>query len=83
MAKAAMILVLIGSSLIATMFYPLYLPDQMVWMLRAVLQNLWSFDGLLPITAIFNSVFLLVQIMLYWFFFKLIMSVLGGGNDIE
>lgn len=77
------IILLIGTSLGASMFFPLKMPADMVNMLTDILSNLWAWNGILPIEAVVYSVFYLLQIVLYWFAFKLIMLLIGGSGDIE
>lgn len=83
MLKLGVIIALIGTGLGVSMFYPLLLPPDMLILLKVLLVNLWSMNGLLPIQAIFYSVYFLVQIVVYWFAFKLIMSLLGSNTSLD
>jgi len=59
------------------------LPGEMVNILNDIAENLWSLDGLLPIEALFNTIFTVLSFLLFLALFKLVWSVLGGGNDLD
>jgi len=78
----AIIALFVSTSFLGT-WLNIRVPAPMVDVITALGANLWSFDGILPIAALFNTIFWLVSFMLFWFIFKLIWSVLGGGNDVD
>jgi len=78
----AILLVFAATSFLGT-WLNVGIPEPMITVISAVAANLWSFDGILPIGALFSTAFSIISFMLFWFIFKLIWSVLGGGNDLD
>jgi len=81
--KVGAILALFVSTSFLGTWLNIRIPAPMVTTLGTIAGDLWAFNGILPIAALFNTIFVIFSFMLFWFIFKLIWSVLGGGNDIE
>jgi len=59
------------------------IPPPMLAVLEDVAANMWALDGLLPIQALFDTIYFILMALMFWFIFKVIWSAIGGGNDIN
>lgn len=64
-----------------TIFFPILLPQDMVDSLNVVIINLIALDGLLPITAVLQTAYFVIFIVLAWMLYKLFFNILGFGID--
>lgn len=64
-----------------TMFFPILLPQNMIDVLNDVIMNLIALDGILPITALLETAFIVVFIVFAWLLFKIFFNILGFNVD--
>jgi len=60
-----------------TIFFPILLPQDMIDALNVIIINLIALDGLLPITALLQTVFFVFFIVFAWLLYKIFFGLLG------
>jgi len=76
-------LIAIGTGATFTMFYPITLPAEMVEIVADIIYGLWLWEGILPIEALFNTIYIIIFVLFGWMCFKIIMNLLGSNQDMD
>jgi hypothetical protein len=74
------IISLFATGLIFTMFYPVFLPTYVIDGIKTVLTPIWAFAGILPIQAIFQCLNWIINFLLMFLIYKIIMGLVGLVN---
>lgn len=81
-------ILVIAGGIMFTGLVNIRLPQEWMNMITEIVFPLYAFDGLVPVTAFFNGLWTVLNVLFYFFLFKYIIGMvsllLGGGKpDIE
>jgi len=88
MVATLIILAIFASGAIYTMFFPILLPPTITAGITALLTPIFAFDGILPISALFLSLNWLINLLVLYLVYRIVVGLIGminggGGPTIE